>query len=95
MSLTATGGKHGADMSESTSLPQSMADASLPERLTERELEVLRHVAAGMHNHEIATELRVSIKTIEFHLCNILGKLGCRSRTEAVVRGWQAGMLEL
>jgi LuxR family maltose regulon positive regulatory protein len=75
--------------------PQPTPYASRPERLTDRELEVLGHVAAGLHNHEIAVELRLSIKTVEFHLCNILGKLGSRSRTEAVVRGWQAGMLKL
>jgi DNA-binding NarL/FixJ family response regulator len=67
----------------------------LPERLTDREHQVLRHIAAGLHNREIAAELLVSIKTVEFHVCNIMGKLGCRSRTEAVVRALQAGVLKL
>lgn len=62
--------------------------------LTERELEVLRHVAAGSRNREIAKDLSVSIKTVEFHLSNILGKLGARSRTEAVVRAWRLGLFE-
>lgn len=65
------------------------------ERLTDRELEVLVLVAAGQRNREIATELTVSIKTVEFHLSNILGKLGARSRTEAVVRAWRLGWLGL
>jgi ATP/maltotriose-dependent transcriptional regulator MalT len=67
----------------------------LIEELTERELEVLGHVAAGARNREIADNLKVSIKTVEFHLRNILGKLGVRSRTEAVVRAWQLDLLML
>jgi len=67
----------------------------LLEQLTDRELEVLQLVAAGRRNREIAESLRVSVKTIEFHLSNILGKLNAQSRTEAVVRAWQTGMLRL
>jgi LuxR family maltose regulon positive regulatory protein len=52
-------------------------------------------VAAGARNREIAQQLRVSIKTVEFHLSNILGKLSARSRTEAVVRASQLGLLSL
>lgn len=63
--------------------------------LTDREIEVLLQVAAGLRNREIAAELQVSIKTVEFHLGNILGKLNTRSRTEAVVRAWQSRMIEL
>lgn len=67
----------------------------LIEQLTHRELEVLEHVAAGARNREIAVTLNVSIKTVEFHLRNILGKLGVRSRTEAVVRACQLELLAL
>ncbi|MDR0345422.1 MAG: response regulator transcription factor [Nocardiopsaceae bacterium] len=67
----------------------------LIEQLTERELEVLEHVANGARNREIAGTLNVSIKTVEFHLRNILSKLGARSRTEAVVRAWQLDLLAL
>lgn len=67
----------------------------LIEQLTERELEVLGYVAGGARNREIADHLRVSVKTVEFHLRNILGKLGARSRTEAVVRAWQLDLLML
>jgi|SRR5215469_3013635 len=63
--------------------------------LTAREVEVLLRVATGSRNHEIAADLQVSIKTVEFHLSNILSKLHCRSRTEAVVRAWQSKMIEL
>jgi DNA-binding NarL/FixJ family response regulator len=65
------------------------------EELTDRELQVLALVAAGRRNREIAESLRVSVKTVEFHLSNILGKLSAQSRTEAVVRAWQVGMLRL
>jgi NarL family two-component system response regulator LiaR len=65
------------------------------EQLTDRELQVLSLVAAGRRNREIAEILKVSVKTVEFHLSNILGKLNAQSRTEAVVRAWQVGMLRL
>lgn len=75
-----------------TSLP---GKELLLEQLTERELEVLQLVAAGRRNREIAELLRISVKTVEFHLNNAFGKLCAQSRTEAVVRAWQAGMLQL
>jgi DNA-binding NarL/FixJ family response regulator len=65
----------------------------LLEQLTDRELQVLQLVAAGRRNRQIAEALKVSVKTVEFHLSNILGKLGAQSRTEAVVRAWQSGIL--
>jgi DNA-binding CsgD family transcriptional regulator len=54
--------------------------------LTERELEVLRLVAAGRSNREIAAELFISPKTASVHVSNILGKLGVGSRGEAAAR---------
>lgn len=71
------------------------SESLLLEQLTDRELEVLQLVAAGRRNREIAESLKVSIKTVEFHLSNILSKLGAQSRTEAVVRAWRTGMLRL
>jgi DNA-binding NarL/FixJ family response regulator len=62
--------------------------ASLVERggLTRRELEVLRLVAEGHTDREIARLLVLSPRTVEMHVANGLGKLGCRSRAEAVRR---------
>ena len=60
--------------------------------LTRRELEVLSHVSAGRTNREIAQELFLSHRTVDMHVRNILRKLECRTRTEAVKR---AGELEL
>jgi DNA-binding NarL/FixJ family response regulator len=70
-------------------------DEVVIEPLTTRELEVLSLVASGAHNREIARELRVTVKTVEFHLGNVLGKLGVQSRTGAVVRALQLGWLRL
>jgi LuxR family maltose regulon positive regulatory protein len=64
----------------------------LIEPLTDRELEVLRLVAAGRHNREIAQELVVTVETVKKHMSNIFGKLGATSRTNAVA---QARELEL
>jgi DNA-binding NarL/FixJ family response regulator len=61
------------------------------EPLTDRELEVLRLLALGRRNAEVAADLGISIKTVEFHVGNILGKLRARSRTEALVIARQSG----
>ena len=62
------------------------AGGGLELRLTERELEVLRLVAAGRSNREIAGELFISPKTASVHVSNILGKLGVASRGEAAAK---------
>lgn len=67
----------------------------LPEELTPRELEVLRMVAAGLANREIASRLGISEHTIKFHISSILGKLDASSRTEAVAHGIKRGLILL
>lgn len=62
--------------------------------LTRRELEVLRYVAAGRTNKEIAQALFLSPRTVDMHVRNILSKLGCRSRAEASRRAAELGLLE-
>lgn len=74
---------------------KSQAPARPDESLTSRELEVLRLVARGFHNKEIAQALSVSIRTVEGHLNAIFIKLSVESRTEAVVRAVGARLLHL
>ncbi len=62
-------------------------------QLTRRELEVLRHVAVGRTNREIAQELFISRRTVDMHVRNLLGKLDCRSRVEASHRAGELGLL--
>ena len=63
----------------------------LPLGLTAREYEVLRLVAAGHSNREIASELFISVKTASVHVSNILGKLGVTSRGEAAATAHRLG----
>ncbi|HMN27068.1 MAG TPA: LuxR C-terminal-related transcriptional regulator, partial [Caldilineaceae bacterium] len=67
---------------------------SLVEALSERELEVLRHVAAGLSNQQAAERLVVTVGTVKKHLANIYGKLGVESRTQALVRAKALQLLE-
>lgn len=65
------------------------------ETLTPRELEVLRLVAQGLQNKEIASALVISERTVKFHVSSIMGKLGAGNRTEAVSIAAQQGLIEL
>ncbi len=69
------------------------ASQPLVEPLSERELEVLRRVAAGYSNQGIAQDLIVAISTVKKHINNIYGKLEVESRTQAVVRAKELGLL--
>ena len=64
-------------------------------RLTSRELEVLKLVAQGMSNKEIAAELYISENTVKNHVRNILEKLHLHSRMEAVVYAVREKILDL
>jgi len=80
---------------DSAVMPPRPDDSTLVEPLTPREGEVLRLLAEGLGNKEIATRLNISEHTIKFHIRSILGKLGASSRTEAVSRGLRTGLIEL
>ena len=69
------------------------ATARLTERLTGREIEVLRLVARGMSNAELAAELFLSPLTAKTHVSRILTKLGVRDRAQLVVIAYEAGLV--
>jgi len=69
--------------------------AGLAESMTGRELEVLRLLAAGKSNQEIADELVVTLATVKKHVGHILGKLAAANRTQAVARARVLGLLRL
>ena len=76
--------------------PPGRATAALPgmtEPLTDREVEVLRLLAAGKSNQRIAHELFVALDTVKKHVTHVLGKLGAANRTEAVARARQLGLI--
>ncbi len=80
---------------QADAVPQRRAAAGAPpglvEPLTDRELEVLRLLAAGRSNQRIAHDLVVALDTVKKHVTHILGKLGAANRTEAADPGPPAG----
>jgi DNA-binding NarL/FixJ family response regulator len=74
---------------------QQSATKSAPsvEALTEREVEVLRHVASGANNQEIAESLFLSERTVNGHISAIFVKLGVRDRAAAIIRAYDAGIV--
>ncbi len=92
--------RHGLSIAGPGLLPRSAVHARTPEtpqveELTPRELEVLRLLAEGLPNKSIGQRLGISEHTVKFHVNAVLGKLGVQSRTEAVVRAVQSGLIPL
>jgi len=73
--------------------PSSLAPQPLIEPLSERELEVLRLIAQGLSNQEITRKLFVALSTVKGHNLRIFAKLQAKSRTEAVARARELGLL--
>lgn len=78
---------------EAASTESKRTSDDLIEPLTARELEVLGLIARGRSNREIAAELFVSVNTVKVHCSNIYGKLGVRSRTQALAKAETLGIL--
>ena len=66
-----------------------------PEALSERETDVLRLLARGLANKEIARELSIAEKTVKTHVSSILGKLGVQSRTQAALHAVRIGLVSV
>jgi NarL family two-component system response regulator LiaR len=76
-------------------LASSLTDDDYSVGLTVREQETLDLVARGMTNPEIADKLMISVSTVNFHVHNVLDKLGAKTRTEAVVIAAKEGLIDV
>jgi DNA-binding NarL/FixJ family response regulator len=65
------------------------------EALTEREIEVLKHIADGNRNRDIAEKLFITEETVKVHIKHLMDKLGATDRTEAVAIGLRRGIIQL
>ncbi len=73
--------------------PQRPVNAGLAEPLSEREVAILRLVAQGLSNREIADRLHLAEGTVKNYVTSLLGKIGVRDRTHAALRGRELGIL--
>ena len=71
---------------------RGVEDPNLVIPLNERELEVLRLIAEGLSNNEIAERLVIALSTVKWHINNLFGKLGVHSRTQAVAQAKELGL---
>lgn len=93
--LATTAARHLADLGEDVGKrlgPRAARDLG-HHGLTRREMEVLHQVARGHTNREVGQELFISTRTVDMHVRNVLAKLGCRSRMEAVRRAAELGLV--
>ena len=86
---------HAGQKRLSSEAAAEVAEHAVDELLTPREIDVLRLVAAGNANKEVAAQLSVTEETVKSHVRNILAKLGANDRTHAVAIGLKRGIIDL
>jgi len=86
---------HAGQKRVSPEVAAEIAEHATEEALTPREVDVLRLVAEGNANKEIAAQLSLSEETVKSHIRNILGKLGANDRTHAVAIGLKRGIIDI
>ena len=91
----AAAGQVQLDPAAAARLVREVRSPAAPETLTEREREVLGLLARGLANKEIGRRLGISEDTVKTHVSRILGKLGARSRTQAVLHGMRMGLVQV
>jgi len=82
-------------IAEYTSRPARRERSAMLSGLTERELEVMRLIATGNSNAEIAGTLFLSEQTIKTHVSRVLGKLGLRDRAQVVIAAYESGLVDV
>jgi DNA-binding NarL/FixJ family response regulator len=75
-------------------IARAIAEHSIDDPLTQREVEVLRRVAAGNSNKEVAAQLLIAEETVKAHMSRILSKLAAKDRTHAVMIGIKRGIID-
>jgi DNA-binding NarL/FixJ family response regulator len=86
---------HGGQKRLSAEIAAEIAEHATDDVLTPREIDVLRLIAAGNANKEIAGKLSLTEETVKSHIKNILAKLGVNDRTHAVTIGLKRGIIDL
>ena len=86
---------HAGQKRVSSEVAAGIAEHATDDALSPRETDVLRLIAAGNANKEIATQLRLTEETVKHHVKNILGKLGANDRTHAVTIALKRGIIDL
>ena len=71
---------------------KSLADSVYPDGLTRREADVLKHLARGLSNSDIAARLSIAAKTVDNHVQNLYAKIGAKSRTAAAMYALEKGI---
>jgi DNA-binding NarL/FixJ family response regulator len=85
---------HAGRLSIRSEIAMAIAEHSVDDPLTQREVEVLRRVAGGNANKEIAAQLSIAEETVKAHMSSILSKLGAKDRTHAVMIGIKRGIID-